>query len=56
MFSAREQSRSLSLKLYHRQASGALNTSQQGPSADIDSVGSENGDAERSSSSGYGAG
>ena len=34
----------------HRRASGALNTSQQGPSADIDSAGSENGDAERSPS------
>ena len=35
----------------HRQASGAMNTSQQGPSADIDTAGLENGDAERSPSS-----
>ena len=34
----------------HRQASGALNSSQQGPSADIDSTGLENGNAERSPS------
>ena len=34
----------------HHQASGALNSSQQGPPADIDSAGLENGDAERSSS------
>ena len=34
----------------HRQASGALNSSQQGPPADIDSAGLENGDAERSPS------
>jgi hypothetical protein len=34
----------------HRQASGAVNSSQQGPSADIDSAGLENGDAERSPS------
>jgi hypothetical protein len=34
----------------HRQASGALNSSQQGPSADIDSAGLENGNAERSPS------
>jgi hypothetical protein len=34
----------------HRQASGALNSSQQGPPTDIDSAGLENGDAERSSS------
>jgi hypothetical protein len=35
----------------HRQVSGALNSSQQGPPADIDSAGSENGNAERSSTS-----
>ncbi|PSS08545.1 hypothetical protein M430DRAFT_69814 [Amorphotheca resinae ATCC 22711] len=34
----------------HRQVSGASNSSQQGPPVDIDSAGSENGDAERSSS------
>jgi hypothetical protein len=34
----------------HRQVSGALNSSQQGPPADIASAGSENGDAERSPS------
>jgi hypothetical protein len=34
----------------HRQVSGALNSSQQGPPADIDSARSENGDSERSSS------
>ncbi|KAI4119823.1 MAG: hypothetical protein LQ338_002157 [Usnochroma carphineum] len=34
----------------HRQASGALNSSEQRPPADIDSAGLENGDAERSSS------
>ncbi|KAH8163699.1 hypothetical protein CIB48_g4562 [Xylaria polymorpha] len=34
----------------HRQASGALNSSQQGPPANIDSAGLENGNAERSSS------
>jgi hypothetical protein len=34
----------------HHQASGALNSSQQGPPANIDSAGLENGDAERSSS------
>ena len=34
----------------HRQASGVMNTSQQGPSADIDSIELENGDAERSPS------
>ncbi|KAF8852992.1 hypothetical protein BDZ45DRAFT_677987 [Acephala macrosclerotiorum] len=34
----------------HHQASGAMNSSQQGPSADIDSAGSENGDAEHSPS------
>jgi hypothetical protein len=34
----------------HRQASCALNSSQQRPPADIDSAGSENGDTERSSS------
>jgi len=32
----------------HRQASGALNSSQQGPSADINSAGLENGNAKRS--------
>ncbi|KAH6704341.1 hypothetical protein BKA61DRAFT_636107 [Leptodontidium sp. MPI-SDFR-AT-0119] len=35
----------------HRQVSGALNSSQQGPPADIASDGSENGDVERSPSS-----
>jgi hypothetical protein len=34
----------------HRQASGVMNTSQQGPSADIDSARLENGDVERSPS------
>ena len=34
----------------HSQASGALNSSQQGPSADIDSAELENGNAERSPS------
>jgi hypothetical protein len=34
----------------HRQASGALNSSQQGLSADVDSAGLENGDAEHSPS------
>ncbi len=34
----------------HRQASGALNPSQQGPPAHISSAGLQNGDAERSSS------
>jgi hypothetical protein len=34
----------------HRHVSDALNSSQQGPPADIDSAGSENGNAERSSS------
>jgi hypothetical protein len=34
----------------HRQVSGALNSSQQGLSVDIDSAGLENGDAERSPS------
>jgi hypothetical protein len=34
----------------HRQASGVMNSSQQGPSAGIDSAGLENGDAEHSPS------
>ncbi len=34
----------------HRQASGALNLSQRGPSADIDSARLENGEAKRSPS------
>ena len=38
------------VELNHRQASSALNSSQQGPPADIDSAELENGDAEGSSS------
>ncbi|MCJ1479185.1 hypothetical protein MMC13_007869 [Lambiella insularis] len=38
------------VELNHRHASGALNLSLQGPPADIDSAGLEDGDAERSSS------
>jgi hypothetical protein len=38
------------VKSNHHQASGALSSSQQGPPADIDSAGLENGDAERSPS------
>jgi hypothetical protein len=34
----------------HRQTSGIISTSQQGPSADVDSARLENGDAERSPS------